>query len=242
MKYISALLCLSIFATAYAGFGYYVPRAVYTIDEYGRQGPLTYINSIPEAFHRVRRQVNPGLFPNLGQPLFNFPQIPIGGPGSTYSGISTTQTVSSGPSGTLSNRFGEDNKVTGQITTTVIKDGQQTTTVTGIGPDGKPSKPVVLSSGNKHPSVLSNRFGESDGTTTVTQTSGNVGGFPAAPFFPPILPFPAIPSFGFPIPVGANGISSSGGVISSSTGGTGGSGVTTIQSFNSGSYIVEPIR
>lgn len=49
------------------------------------------------------------------------------------------------------NRFGEeDSKVTGQITTTVINNGQATTTVQDIGPDGRPSKPVVVSGGNKN--------------------------------------------------------------------------------------------
>lgn len=71
---------------------------------------------------------------------------------------------------TLSNRFGEDNnKVTGQITTTVIKDGQQTTTVQDIGPDGRPSKPVVVSSSGdkKKPSGgLASRFGEDDSKVT----------------------------------------------------------------------------
>lgn len=97
---------------------------------------------------------------------------------------------------------------------------------------------MIQNSQNYRPgSVLSNRFGEEGGTTTVTHSSGNVGGFPAFAPFPAI---PPLPSFGFPGfgPGFGSGISSgfsSGGVVtSSSTGGNGG-GVSTIQTVSSGS-------
>lgn len=67
----------------------------------------------------------------------------------------------------------------------------------------------------------------------MTHTSGGVGGFPS-----PFVPLPdysglGVPGFGSGIGFGS-GVSSGGAVSTSSVGGTGG-GVSTIQTFNSGS-------
>uniref|UniRef100_A0A336LP15 CSON015593 protein n=1 Tax=Culicoides sonorensis TaxID=179676 RepID=A0A336LP15_CULSO len=100
MKYLSALLCLSIVATVAAGFGHYVPKGYYTIDEEGNQSPVVFIESIPELFHRSRRQVQG--FPNF--PAFPFPSgfpqnfgfVPVGN-------------VNNPNNPNLNNRFGETN-------------------------------------------------------------------------------------------------------------------------------------
>ncbi|XP_063695872.1 uncharacterized protein LOC134827221 [Culicoides brevitarsis] len=132
MKFLSALLCLSVVAIVAAEFGHYVPKGFYTIDEDGNQSPMYFIESIPELFHRSRRQVNPGFqFPGF-QPL-PFPAFPQPGQGN-FHGTSISSTINSNPSGGVGQRFGEENEQT--IVTTVNKDGNVEETVTHIRPDG----------------------------------------------------------------------------------------------------------
>jgi hypothetical protein len=181
MKYLSALLCLSVVTIVAAGFGQYVPKSFYTIDEDGNESPIVFIDSIPEVFHRSRRQVNNGFaFPAFN---FPFPYVPYGSP----------YPVGSNPQNGvgLNNRFGESTPNVGNNPGNAgfhpgfgfpFNQGFQPLNIPGIPPLGAPGTSFtgtsISSTVQSQPGQgLASRFGEENTVSgqTITTTVNKDG-------------------------------------------------------------------
>lgn len=197
MQYSSAIVGVVLLAavvSASVDGSYYVPKAFYKIDENGYKSPLTYIDSLPQMFHRSRRAAQLGGV-NFGFPIQfpAFPQIPAGT--GSFQGVQTTIT-SNGGSGNLDSRFDEGGQAVhttftsfnnnnghfSQTTHFFDKDGKVTTTKHETSPGSQssnsnpqsdsPSSPSSSSS-SKTPASSPSSSSSSSPSSTFSSSSPN---------------------------------------------------------------------
>jgi len=120
MKYISALVCLCFVAITSAEFGYYVPKAFYTIDANGHQSELSLISphSQQKILHRLRRAAQFSSASSSASSSTSSNGGPVYFQQSTTNQVSPSNGFSSnglypGLAGSLADRFGPDDSQSG---------------------------------------------------------------------------------------------------------------------------------